>query len=138
MCAWDATGYEDLTYDKTEKRYYNNGKPELKADFVEPGQGKNAAYKWTVAKDGTIQITGEYVKFANSADPDANGTAVRIFLNGKEKEFYGATGNYAEEKVIPIDKTFEVKAGDVILFAVNPEGNDAYDGGRLTITIKEQ
>ena len=30
----------------------------------------------------------------------------------------------------------DVKKGDVILFAIDPEGNDAWDGGRLVVNIK--
>ena len=136
-CDWDSKNFEKLPYDEEAGRYFNNGKPELKADFVEPGGGRNAAYKWVVAKDGTIQVKGEYTKFANSEDSNANGTCVRIFLNGEEKKYMGTTGNFSAEKTESFDMTFEVKAGDVLIFAVNPEGNDSYDGGRLTVNIKD-
>ena len=99
MCDWDSQNFEKLPYDPDNNRYYNNGKPELKADFVEPGNGRNAAYKWVVAKDGTI--------------------------------------NFSDEQTVSFDEQYDVKAGDVIIFAVNPEGNDSYDGGRLSVTIKD-
>ena len=136
-CEWDSKGFNALPYDAENERYYNNGKPELKKDYVEPGSGKNAAYKWIVAKDGTIRVTGEYVKFANSDDPNADGTCVRIFLNGEEKKWMGdhVHGNFAEERREQFDEVYAVKAGDELLFAVNPEGNDAWDGGRLSVTI---
>lgn len=139
-CTWDGKEFTELTYDPVEERYYNNGKPELKKDFVEPGNGLNAAYKWTAAQDGTIQIQGEYVKFANNEDPEANGVCLRIFQNSEEKEFIGGditAGNITSEVSVSIEKTLEVKKGDEIIFAVNPEGNDSYDGGRLSITISE-
>ena len=137
MCDWDGKNYSDLAYDAENGRYYNNGKPELKADFVEPGQGRNAAYKWTAANAGTIYVTGEYVKFANNNDPAADGTCVRIFVNGVEKKWMGGNtmGNFAEERKEVFNEKFEVSAGDVLVFAVNPEGNDSYDGGRLSVTI---
>ena len=137
MCEWDGTGFEKLPYDSENNRYYNNGKPELKADFVEPGSGKNAAYKWVVAKDGTINVKGDYTKFANSADDGADGTTVRFFLNGQEKKYIGTDGRSAEERTVSFDETYEVKAGDILIFAVNPEGNDSYDGGRLSIEISD-
>ena len=139
MCDWDSANYSDLEYDAENERYYNNGKPELKKDFVEPGQGRNAAYKWVVAKDGTINVSGEYVKFANSEDPSANGTCMRIFLNGGEVKWFGGTiqGNFDEERSVSFDETLEVKAGDELIFAIDPDGNDAYDGGRLSVTIKD-
>lgn len=84
-CEWNGASFNVLPYDTANQRYMDNGKkPELKADYVEPGNGKNAAYKWIVAEDGRISVKGEYVKFENSADPDANGTCMRIILNGGE------------------------------------------------------
>ena len=136
-CDWDSKNFEKLPYDAEAGRYYHNGKPELKADFVEPGGGRNAAYKWVVAKDGTIQVKGDYTKFANNEDKDADGTCVRIFLNGAEKKWMGTTGNFSGEKTESFDLTFDVKAGDVLIFAVSPENNDNYDGGRLTVNIKD-
>ena len=137
ICDWDGNGLELLLYDADNARYYNNGKPELKRDFVEPGNDKNAAYVWVAAEDGNIHITGKYVKFANSADPEANGTCVRIFLNGAEKKWLGGAiqGNFNTDQTVTFDETWEVKRGDILIFAVNPEGNDSYDGGRLEVTI---
>ena len=137
MCDWDSKNFTKLTYDEDNNRYYNNGKPELKADFVEPGNGRNAAYQWTVAQDGTINVKGDYTKFANSEDGNADGTCVRIFVNGAEKKWLGTIGNFADEQTVTFDETYEVSKGDVILFAVNPESNDSYDGGRLSVTISE-
>ena len=137
-CAWDGTGFNVLPYDEANQRYMNNGsKPELKKDYVEPGSGKNAAYKWIVAENGTIRVSGSYVKFANSADPAADGTCVRIFLNGAEKKWMGGDtqGNFSDERSLSFDETYTVKAGDELLFAVDPDGNDSYDGGRLSVTI---
>ncbi|MBR3036236.1 MAG: FIVAR domain-containing protein, partial [Lachnospiraceae bacterium] len=137
-CEWDSKNFTLLPYEAANERYYNGGKPELKKDFVEPGNGKNAAYKWIVAQDGAISVKGEYVKFANNEDPNADGTCVRIFLNGVEKKWMGSNtmGNFAEERSEQFDETYTVKAGDELIFAVNPEGNDSWDGGRLTITIR--
>ena len=127
MCDWDSQNFEKLPYDPDNNRYYNNGKPELKADFVEPGNGRNAAYKWVVAKDGTINVKGDC----------ADGTCVRIFINGYEKKWLGTIGNFSDEQTVSFAEQYDVKAGDVIIFAVNPEGNDSYDGGRLSVTIKD-
>ncbi len=134
---WNGTDFKKLPYDKNEKRYYDNGKPELKGDFVEPGNGRSAAYKWVVAKDGTINVKGSYTKFANSDDKNADGTFARIYLNGTEKKWMGTNGNFGSEKSESFNETFEVKAGDVLLFVVSPESNDSYDGGRLAVTIKD-
>ena len=126
-----------IAYDKANNRYYDGSAIELKKDYVAPGNGKNAAYKWIVAKDGTINVKGSYTKFANSSNPEANGTCVRIFVNGEEKKWLDGNGNFAEDKISYFDEVYEVKAGDVIIFAVNPEGNEALDGGRLAVKISE-
>ncbi len=137
MCDWDGANFSELGYDSGANRYFNDGKPELKSDFVEPGNGRNAAYKWVVAEDGTINISGSYVKFANSEDENATGTCMRIRVNGQEIYFENQTaGNFDAEREATFDKTIDVKKGDVILFAIDPEGNDVWDGGRLVVNIK--
>ena len=132
---WDGQNFTDLSW--TGEAWKNNGgKPELKADFVEPGGGRNAAYKWVVAQDGTIHVTGDYTKFSYE-EAGATGTCFRIRLNGEQKTFIGMQGNdSAAERSESFDLTLEVKAGDVLLFLVDPEGNDAWDGGRLSVNIQ--
>ena len=62
---------------------------------------------------------------------------MRFFINGYEKKWLGTLGNFSDEQTVSFDEQYDVKAGDVIIFAVNPEGNDSYDGGRLSVTIKD-
>ena len=136
-CAWNGADFTELTFDSDGKRYYNDGKPELKADFVGPGNGKNAAYQWTAAQAGTITVSGTYTKSANSDDGNADGTCMRIFLNSAEKKWLGGDiqGNFAEERSVSFNEEYAVSAGDVLLFAIDPDGNDAWDGGRFSVTI---
>ena len=139
-CEWDSKNFTLLAYDAESKRYFNNGKPELKADFVEPGAGLNAAYKWKSSVDGTIDIEGEYTKFAATPDSGANGVCIRIFKNGEEEKWIGEGINQkvTNEITIPVTHQLEVARGDEIIFAINPEGNDEYDGGRLQVKIYTQ
>ena len=137
-CEWNGANFNKLVYDADNQRYFNNGKPELKKDFVEPGAGLNAAYKWIAGADGTISIDGEYVKFANNGDPNANGVCLRIFQNGVEKKWIGDginIGGLSQEVKVTFQQELNVRKGDQIMFAVNPEGNDSWDGGRLSIVI---
>ena len=138
-CDWDGKNYEDLPYDAENNRYYDGGKPEVKADFAEPGNGKNAAYRWTVARNGKIRVHGDYTKFANAADPNADGVVMRIFVNGEEKKYIDGNikGNFADERKAEFNEVYDVYAGDVIMFAINPECNDSYDSGRLSVTIED-
>ncbi len=138
MCDWDGNNFSELPFDAPNNRYFNFGKPELKADFVEPGNGRNAAYKWIAAADGSIRITGKYVKFANSEDPNATGVCFRIRQNKAEKLYTdsGIKGaNITSEVESLIDLILDVKKDDEILFTLDPEGNDSWDGGRLEINI---
>ena len=138
MCDWNGANFEELEYDSENNRYYNDGKPELKADFVEPGNGRNAAYQWEVAQTGTIRVKGEYTKFANDEDPEANGVCMRIFINGEEKKWLGGEtqGNFSTVAVKGFDEEYTVHEGDILMFAIDPDGNDSYDGGRLSVTIE--
>ena len=114
---------------------------EVVKDYIHPGDGgdNSAAYKWVAAKGGKIKITGEYVKFANSDDVDADGVCMRIIQNGEERGWFG-DGIHAKgitsDVSVSIDKELDVSAGDAILFVVSPEDNNKLDGGRLSIIIK--
>lgn len=135
---WDGANFQLLPYDETVKRYYDNGKPELKADFVEPAVGKSAAYKWIAAEEGDIRITGKYTKYPNSSDSFADGVTVRILQNDTVREFIG--GSISQSGITAdvsetFDHTYRVKAGDAITFLVGAEGNDAWDGGKLEVFI---
>jgi hypothetical protein len=134
---WDGANFTELSWNG--EAYKNgDGKPELKGDFVEPGGGRNAAYKWVAAQAGTIRVTGDYTKFAYD-EAGTTGTCFRIRLNGEEKKFIGMNqADAAEERSESFDLTLEVKAGDELVFLVDPEGNDAWDGGRITASITAQ
>ncbi|MDE7131917.1 MAG: hypothetical protein K2O65_08995, partial [Lachnospiraceae bacterium] len=142
---WDGKGFTQLSYNAGESKYTGENGLAVGADFVHPGDGPNAAYKWVAAEDGTIAITGEYVKFANNADSNANGVVLRIVKGTdglgdgdvNQKFFSNAAqkGGIIDEEKVPINASFEVNKGDAILFLVNPEGNNSYDGGKLSITI---
>ncbi len=138
-CDWDGKNFEELPFDEENNRYYNDGKPELKPDFVEPGNGRNAAYKWIAAANGRIIVDGNYTKFANNADPDANGVCMRIFINGEEKKWIGGEiqGNFAEDRTVYFREEYNVHRGDAVMFAIDPDGNDSYDGGRLEVKITD-
>ncbi|MDO5109650.1 MAG: hypothetical protein Q4D59_06915, partial [Erysipelotrichaceae bacterium] len=140
LCDWNGTAFQAIQT-KDGDAYVGDENLTLNKDFIHPGVGgyHSAAYRWIVAEDGKIKVEGEYVKFANSADPAADGVTVRIVLNGAEQQWLGDTiqGNFAEDRSVTFNKTFIVKAGDELIFAVNPEGNNAYDGGRLAIKISE-
>jgi hypothetical protein len=56
----------------------------------------------------------------------------------EQEHWFSAQGNFSEEKVISFDIVYEVKAGDEVLFVISPEDNDAWDGGRLSVTISPE
>ncbi|MDE7131262.1 MAG: carbohydrate binding domain-containing protein [Lachnospiraceae bacterium] len=142
---WDGKNFTELSYNAGESKYTGENDLAVGADFVHPGAGPNAAYKWIAAETGTIEITGEYVKFANSEDSEANGVVLRIVKGTdglgegdvNQKFFSNAAqkGGITDEEKVPISVSLEVNKGDEILFLVNPEGNNSYDGGKLSISI---
>ena len=133
-CEWNGADFTELEYNGSA--YLGSDGLELKADFIHPAPYRNAAYKWVAAQDGEIRVSGSYVKFANSQDPNANGVCFRITKTGEESRFFGVTGNYAEDRTVEFNETFTVQAGDVLLFHVDAEGgNNAYDGGRFDLSI---
>lgn len=132
-CEWDGSDPKEAEFDG--EKYFGGESLELKADFVHPAIYRSAAYKYVVPKDGSIKITGEYVKYVN---PTGNGTTFRVMLNGDadHPKFFAETKTSEEERTYTFDETFDVKKDDVILFAVNPEGNNDYDGGKVTFKIE--
>ena len=65
---------------------------------------------------------------------------MRIFLNGVEKKWLGGVtqGNFSDERTVTFDEHYEVKKNDEITFAIDPDGNDAWDGGRLEVEITDE
>lgn len=139
QCEWNGVDFAELSYNEAEQAYIGNAKPILKKDYVEPGNWKNAAYMWVAAVDGKIKVKGSYTQYANTADPEANGTCMRIFVDGAERKWLGdnTMGKHENDGTEYFDETYTVKKGDKIIFAVNPEGSDALDGGCLSVDITE-
>jgi hypothetical protein len=107
---------------------YKDGVAELKKDFIHPGSGTNAAYKWVAAQDGNIKVAGKYTKF------DGGKTDIRIRQTGNSDDHFQTADSGAE---ISIDLTLAVKKGDELLFQVDPSGEADNDGGRFAISISQ-
>ena len=115
---------------------------EIKRDFVQPGVKKHAMYQWVVAANGTVNIDGEYVKFGhqdgNPSWPD--GTKVIVSKNSKvllDKDVHVKAGDGNDTKLkIDIDE-LSVKKGDILTFEIGARENNAWDGGRLQVKIKD-
>ena len=65
---------------------------------------------------------------------------MRIFLNGVEKKWLGGAtqGNFSDDRTVTFDEHYDVKKNDEITFAIDPDGNDAWDGGRLEVNISDE
>jgi hypothetical protein len=63
---------------------------------------------------------------------------MRIFVNGEERKWIGGDtqGNFDHEVVVEFYEEYSVSRGDTIMFAIDPDGNDSYDGGRLAVEIE--
>ncbi|MDE7258062.1 MAG: hypothetical protein K2N77_02310, partial [Lachnospiraceae bacterium] len=129
----DGQGYASLKYRSKDL--------EVKSNFVSPGSGKKAMYQWVVAQNGSVDVTGKYVKFGhNDSNPDwPDGTEVTIYLNNDllhVKSGHVSQGDGNDNTSYFDLNGIRVKKGDLITFIIDPLKNNAWDGGRLGVQIK--
>ena len=130
-----------MGYSEDEGKYYQPGLDglEIKKDFVQPAVDNGAIYRWTVGEDGKIDLKGDYTKFKHADGnldwPD--GVKLTIYHNEKilkEKNISVSNENDITENIDI--KEINVKKGDKIYFIITANKNNAWDGGRLEISIK--
>lgn len=133
---------KDIDYNEKEGVYYKTGLDgfEIKKDFVHPAKDKGAIYSWQVRKNGKIDITGEYIKFAHKDSDESwpDGVKLTIYHNDSilQENIIGVSSE--NEIVEDINITgVGVKKGDNLYFVINDNENNAWDGGRLNIGICE-
>jgi beta-fructofuranosidase len=129
-------------YDAENKKYYQPGLDglELHSDFVHPAvtTGAGAVYSWTVGEDGKIDLTGTYTKFTqNDSNPNwPDGVTLTIYHNDQ----------ILQQDVVPVSNTIDnidninikmldVKQGDKLYFVITANNNNAWDGGKLDVSI---
>ena len=132
---------QDIGYNEADGKYEQPGLGglEIKNDFVQPAEAKGAIYRWTVGKDGKIDLTGNYTKFKH-ADGNPNwpdGVKLTIYHNDKILKEKAVSVSNENDIVEDIDiKSLDVKKGDKIYFIITANENNAWDGGRLEVSIK--
>ncbi|PRR83033.1 glycoside hydrolase family 32 protein [Clostridium vincentii] len=131
----DATGY-----DANSEKYYQPGLDglEIKSDFVHPAVNKGAVYTWTVGEDGTIDIIGKYTKFThadvNPTWPD--GVKLTIYKNDQklQEDVVAVSATVDNTKNINI-RALNVTKGDKLYFIITANANNAWDAGKLEVSI---
>ncbi|WP_315072674.1 glycoside hydrolase family 32 protein [uncultured Clostridium sp.] len=128
------------SYDDSSKKYYQLGLDglELHSDFVHPAASNGAIYKWVVGVTGKINLAGSYTKFkqadSNPSWPD--GIKLKIFLNGQviKEDSVQVSNSIDIVETININ-SISVTQGDNIYFVVTANNNNAWDGGKLDVSI---
>ena len=143
------TSDEDFTlaegYDADNKKYYQSGVEglELHPDFVHPADSTvttsaGAAYRWTVGEDGKIDLAGNYTKFIqNDGNPSwPDGVTLTIYHNHEilQQDLMQVSSTVDNIHNINI-KMLDVKQGDNLYIIVTANNNNAWDGGKLDISI---
>lgn len=127
-------------YDAYSKKYYQSGLDglELYPDFVHPAVNKGAIYRWTVGENGKIDLTGTYTKYtqndSNLSWPD--GVTLTIYRNNEilQRDVISVSNTVENVDNIKI-KMLDVNQGDNIYFIITANNNNAWDGGKLDVSI---
>jgi beta-fructofuranosidase len=129
-------------YDAENKKYYQPGLDglELHPDFVHPAvtTGAGAVYSWTVGEDGKIDLTGTYTKFTqNDSNPNwPDGITLTIYYNDEILQRDVVPVSNTIDNIANINiKMLDVKQGEKLYFVITANNNNAWDGGKLEISI---
>ncbi|MDO4520659.1 MAG: hypothetical protein Q4B44_03360, partial [Erysipelotrichaceae bacterium] len=113
---------------------------EIKNNFVHTAQGVSPILEWRAAQNGKVDVTVAYVK-------NVNGDANPSYPDGVQLLVY--KGNELQKlEIVPISTTeenfalielndLEVKKLESLYFVVNPNMNNAYDGGSFYVAISD-
>jgi hypothetical protein len=111
---------------------------EIKSNFVHTAPGVLPILKWRAAQNGKVNVTVAYVKNVNGdANPSYPDGVQLLVYKGKELlKLESVPISTTEENFALIEiNDLEVKKLESLYFVVNPNTNNAYDGGRLSLTI---
>jgi beta-fructofuranosidase len=127
-------------YDASGKKYYQSGLDglELHPDFVQPSASKGAIYRWTAGENGKIDLTGTYTKYTqNDSNPSwPDGVTLTIYRNNEilQRDVVPVSNLVQNVDNIKI-KMLNVNQGDNIYFVITANNNNAWDGGKLDVSI---
>ena len=127
-------------YDVYSKKYYQSGLDgfELHPDFVHPAVNKGAIYRWTVGENGKIDLSGKYTKFTqNDSNPSwPDGITLKIYHNNKILQQNSVLASTTVDNIENINiKMLDVRQGDNLYFIITANNNNAWDGGKLDVSI---
>ena len=100
-----------------------------------PGNNVETLIGWQATVEGRVQVTGSVTR--NPADWSGDGVFYYVTLNDGEED-YLFSALIGAEVPDPYAVSFEaqVKAGDMLYFCINGNGNNSYDITVSDITVK--
>ncbi len=113
---------------------------EIKNNFVHTAQGVSPILEWRAAQNGKVNVTVAYVKNVNGdANPSYPDGVQLLVYKGKELlKLENVPISTTEENFALIEiNDLEVKKLDSLYFVVNPNTNNAYDGGSLYAAVSD-
>ena len=124
------------------ERYYEAGKTglEIKNNFLHTAEGTSPILEWRAAKEGDVDVSLTYVKNVNNDKNPYYPDGVTLYVYKGEEALgrYQVDARTDSEEVV--EKTLEgihVEDLESLYFAVDPNMNNAYDGGSLYVAISE-
>ena len=114
---------------------------EMKNGYVHTGASRDPIYQWVAGKTGQIDVSGEYMKFGQQdANPNwPDGVTLKIWHNGKllQSKKVNVLRGDGNNNVFSfrVDK-LSVSRGDKLSFQICADGNNAWDGGQLSVVIE--
>ena len=131
-----------LKFIEKEEKYidYSIQGLEVKKDFIHTGEDTAPILEWRVAQDGIVNIQATYVKSVNGdknpSFPD--GVTLKVYYGDKIIANRKVDIEVDKENITEIEvKDVQIKKGESIYFVVDPNKNNAYDGGILYATITD-
>ncbi|MBR6281730.1 MAG: hypothetical protein IKR14_04430, partial [Lachnospiraceae bacterium] len=124
------------------EKYYQIGATglEVKSNFIHTAEGVAPILEWRAAEDGKVNIQMTYVKNVNMDKNPGYPDGVTLYVYKGEEPL----GRYEvdistdkEELLEEVLKDIAVKEGESLYFAVDPNMNNAYDGGSLYVAIDD-
>ena len=113
---------------------------EIKNNFVHTAQGVSPILEWRAAQNGKVNVTVAYVKNVNGdANPSYPDGVQLLVYKGKElQKLENVPISTTEENFALIElNDLEVKKLESLYFVVNPNTNNAYDGGSLYVAVSD-
>lgn len=139
----DANNFKQAEgFDEENGVHFQPGLPglALKHDFVEPNEKEAVIYVWKVSESGKINLTSDYTKYKNGNPEDIypNGVIFKVYHNDKLLVTEDIKVSTSDDIKFTYDlQDIDVKKDDKFYFVIDAKNNNAWDGGKLEVSIED-